>query len=149
MSHRTTCLPLARATVFCMRAAYYFNDFKSWAGSVMLGASKFGGHMLMSMNPKARSQTQKKRGCPDCESALVKRSSNSSHPLMASTYLVCKNPVCGATFTGTDEITHRLSPPSSPNPAILLPYTPSAIRRGVLAKLGLDTQESATPGAHV
>ncbi|MDN5420759.1 MAG: hypothetical protein L0G08_08235 [Pseudomonadales bacterium] len=61
---------------------------------------------------------------------------------MSKTLLVCKNAVCGATFTGIDEITHRLSPPSRPNPEIQLPYAPSAIRRGVLKELGLLTHDT-------
>jgi hypothetical protein len=59
---------------------------------------------------------------------------------MSVTYLVCNNAVCGATFAGVDEITHRLSPPSRPNPAIVLPYAPSAIRRGVLEQQGLPSE---------
>ncbi|QLG91323.1 ogr/Delta-like zinc finger family protein [Pseudomonas yamanorum] len=96
-----------------------------------------------------------RRRCPDCGSSLVKRSSESKHPLMSSTFLVCKNIVCGATFAGYDEITHRLSPPSTPNPEINLPYASTAIRRGVLEHLGItppppveDASEGAG-GAHV
>ncbi|MCY1352652.1 Ogr/Delta-like zinc finger [compost metagenome] len=81
-----------------------------------------------------------KRRCPDCGASLVKRSSESKHLLMSTTYLVCSNAVCGATFTGVDEITHRLSPPSRPNPAITLPFAPSALRRGVLEQQGLPSE---------
>lgn len=111
----------------------------------MLGASRFGAQIVMTAPPKTRTQAQAKRCCPDCGAALIKRSSSSCHPLMSSTYLVCKNPVCGATFTGTDEITHRLSPPSNPNPAIVLPYAPSAARRGVLRDLGLPLSSQQQP----
>ncbi|WP_244216314.1 ogr/Delta-like zinc finger family protein [Phytopseudomonas daroniae] len=99
----------------------------------------------MNATPKTRTQAQAKRCCPDCGAALIKRSSTSYHPLMSSTYLVCKNPVCGATFTGTDEITHRLSPPSNPNPAIALPYAPSNARRSVLQELGLPMERDQQP----
>lgn len=111
----------------------------------MLGASRFGAQTDMSATPKNRPQPQAKRGCPDCGAALIKRSSTSCHPLMSSTYLVCKNPVCGATFSGTDEITHRLSPPSNPNPAIALPYAPSIVRRSVLRDLGLPMERGQQP----
>lgn len=94
----------------------------------------------MTPNPKLTSQSQAKRPCPDCGAALIKRSSNSEHLLLSKTFLVCKNAVCGATFAGIDEITHRLSPPSQPNVDIQLPYAPSAIRRGVLRVLGLPSE---------
>lgn len=92
--------------------------------------------MPISAQPNIPAQGTKRR-CPDCGAALIKRSSNSEHVLLSTTLLVCKNAVCGATFTGIDEITHRLSPPSRPNPEIQLPYAQSAIRRGVLKELGL------------
>ncbi|MHA6572600.1 MULTISPECIES: ogr/Delta-like zinc finger family protein [Pseudomonas] len=126
----------------CERASYNLQRFKSWAGSMMLGPSRFGGLLPVSAIPKVRPQVQAKRRCPDCGAALIKRSSNSEHALMSKTLLVCKNAVCGATFTGIDEITHRLSPPSRPNPEIQLPYAPSAIRRGVLKELGLLTHDT-------
>lgn len=129
----------------CKRASYNLQRYKSWAGSMMLGPSRFGGLLPVSATPKARPQVQAKRRCPDCGAALIKRSSNSEHALMSKTLLVCKNAVCGATFTGIDEITHRLSPPSRPNPEIQLPYAPSAIRRSVLKELGLLTQDTQLP----
>lgn len=93
--------------------------------------------MLTSAQPKNQQQGIRRR-CPDCGAPLIKRSSSSEHVLMSKTFLVCKSAVCGATFAGVDEITHRLSPPSWPNPEIQLPYAPSAIRRGVLKELGLN-----------
>jgi predicted RNA-binding Zn-ribbon protein involved in translation (DUF1610 family) len=93
----------------------------------------------MTTHQRFKSQPQTKRPCPDCGAALIKRSSNSEHLLLSKTFLVCKSPVCGATFAGIDEITHRLSPPSQPNVDIQLPYAPSAIRRGVLTVLGLPS----------
>lgn len=86
-----------------------------------------------------------KRRCPDCGASLVKRTSEHKHPLLSATYLVCSNAVCGATFTGVDEITHRLSPPSRPNPAITLPYAPRALRRGVLEQQGLPSEMDYEP----
>lgn len=136
---------LAKSTRGCERAAYSPNKFLSCAESMMLGPSKLGAQIVMNANSKNRPQTQAKRPCPDCGTSLIKRSSSSCHPLMSSTYLVCKNPVCGATFTGTDEITHRLSPPSNPNPVIVLPYAPSTARRGVLQELGLPTDHESQP----
>ncbi|WP_230125251.1 ogr/Delta-like zinc finger family protein [Pseudomonas sp. Bi70] len=129
----------------CERDTYNPDRFLSWAGSLMLGQSRFGAHIAMSATHQNHPKAPVKRGCPDCGAALIKRSSSSCHPLMSSTYLVCKNPVCGATFTGTDEITHRLSPPSNPNPAIVLPYAPSAARRGVLRDLGLSLSSQQQP----
>ncbi|MFH6597508.1 ogr/Delta-like zinc finger family protein [Ectopseudomonas khazarica] len=82
-----------------------------------------------------------KRRCPDCGSPLIKRCSEMQHLLMAKTYLVCKNAVCGATFTGVDEITHRLSPPSQPNPDVDLPFAPAAARRAVLQEQRIATEK--------
>ncbi|KTS79125.1 hypothetical protein NS274_03670 [Pseudomonas oryzihabitans] len=62
----------------------------------------------------------------------------SKHPLLSRTFLICRNPVCGATFLGVDEITHRLSPSSQPNPTVTLPYAPSALRRAALDDLEQD-----------
>lgn len=87
----------------------------------------------------------KKRRCPDCGESLVKRSSESKHPLLSSTYLICKNPICGATFVGVDQITHRLSPPSQANPEIDLPYSPLVARR--TARKALDSKSKAGPGS--
>jgi predicted RNA-binding Zn-ribbon protein involved in translation (DUF1610 family) len=106
---------------------------------MMLGQSR-PGSLIMTTHPRFESKPQAKRPCPDCGAALIKRSSNSEHLLLSKTFLVCKNAVCGATFAGIDEITHRLSPPSLPNVDIQLPYAPSAIRRGVLRVLGLPTE---------
>lgn len=85
-----------------------------------------------------------KRPCPDCGAALVKRTSERLHPLYSETMLICKNPDCGATFVGCDEITHRLSPPADPNPSIALPYAPTAARRNWLEEIGL-LDESPRP----
>ncbi|WP_305955675.1 ogr/Delta-like zinc finger family protein [Pseudomonas sp. F01002] len=125
-----------RHAKICKRATHNRGKFQSWTGSMMLGPSRFGGKIPMSANPKTRRQ----RPCPDCGAALIRRSSNSEHLLLSKTLLVCKSAVCGATFTGIDEITHRLSPPSQPNTDIQLPYAPSAVRRGVLLALGLSTE---------
>lgn len=124
----------------CSRSAHNLVEFQSWARSVMLGQSRFGSLTLMTASTKPKSPLQVKRPCPDCGTPLLKRSSNSEHLLLSKTFLVCKNAVCGATFAGIDEITHRLSPPSQPNAEIRLPYAPSAIRRGVLVVLGLPTE---------
>ncbi|WP_081608134.1 ogr/Delta-like zinc finger family protein [Metapseudomonas furukawaii] len=91
--------------------------------------------------PPETTRSNIRRCCPDCGSPLVKRSSECKHVLLSTTYLVCRNVVCGATFAGVDEITHRLSPPSFPNPEIDLPYAPRVVRKGVLQALGLPTQQ--------
>ena len=83
-------------------------------------------------------KTKRGRQCPDCGASLVKRSSMNKHPLLSRTFLICRNPVCGATFLGVDEITHRLSPSSQPNPTVTLPYAPSALRRVALDDLEQD-----------
>ncbi|WP_375738405.1 ogr/Delta-like zinc finger family protein [Pseudomonas boanensis] len=91
--------------------------------------------------PPETTRSNLRRCCPDCGAPLLKRSSDCKHVLLSTTYLVCRNVVCGATFAGVDEITHRLSPPSFPNPEIKLPYAPNVIRRGVLKALGLQAQQ--------
>lgn len=134
----------------CRYRAYKSSAFQAWAGSGKLEASRHGGKVQMLTSAQSNKPPQgTKRRCPDCGSALIKRSSSSEHLLMSKTFLVCKNAVCGATFTGVDEITHRLSPPSWANPEIQLPYAPSAIRRGVLRELGIPTHDKyASPLSH-
>lgn len=130
----------------CKHGRYRPSRFHAWAGLGMLEASRKRGKIpMLSSAQSSRPAQGTKRRCPDCGSALIKRSSNSEHLLLSRTFLVCKNAVCGATFAGVDEITHRLSPPSWPNPEIQLPYAPSAIRRGVLRELGLPTHDPHTP----
>lgn len=99
----------------------------------------------MTNTPKSTRNNTPRRQCPDCGASLVKRSSTSKHPLLSRTFLICRNPVCGATFLGIDEITHRLSPSSQPNPDVTLPYAPSALRRSALDDLDQDA-EAARPG---
>lgn len=134
------------AEASCRGATYNSSRFQARAGLGMLEASRHGGTipMLTSAQPNKPQQGTKRR-CPDCGSALIKRSSSSEHLLMSKTLLVCKNAACGATFTGVDEITHRLSPPSWPNPEIQLPYASSAIRRGVHRDLNLLTHKEHSP----
>lgn len=136
----------------CNGWRYSARSFRSSAVLAMLEPSKIGGSAQMS-EPLTRSPKQPvsaaKRPCPDCGASLVKRSSRCEHALLSKTFLVCKNPVCGATFAGHDEITHRLSPPSQPNPEISLPYASSVIRRGVLLELGLQVGQEALPAPSV
>ena len=135
-----------RAESTCRGATYNSSRFQARAGLGMLEASRPGGKIpMLTSAQSSKPQQGTKRRCPDCGSALIKRSSSSEHLLMSKTLLVCKNAVCGATFTGVDEITHRLSPPSWPNPEIQLPYAPSAIRRGINRERDLPTHEEQSP----
>ena len=129
----------------CNNGHYNSGAFRSCAVQGMLEPSTSGGSPLMSetLQPE-KAKAKIKRCCPDCGTGLVKRSSSSQHPLMSKTILICKNPVCGASFSGVDEITHRLSPSSRPNPAIQLPFAPSALRRGVLQELDLPAEPDGT-----
>lgn len=82
--------------------------------------------------------TQKKkrsRPCPDCGSGLIRRTSAQLTPLIMQTLLICKNPVCGASFSGLDEITHRVSPPSEINPNIKLQVTSNEERKEIFKSL--------------
>lgn len=119
----------------CEPAHYKSSPFLSSASREMLLPVSRGEFTMT--RPIKPGPTHVRRRCPDCGSSLIKRSSEAKHALMSSTFLVCKNVVCGATFAGYDEITHRLSPPSFPNPEINLPYASTAIRRGVLEHLGI------------
>lgn len=83
-----------------------------------------------------------KRPCPDCGGPLLKRGSRLMSPLVSRTIIVCKNIVYGATFTGFDEITHRLSPPANPNPEIMIPMSPHAVKVEVLNSTGLALDEN-------
>lgn len=136
-------LPLTRRQTRtpCSLRRYSAMAFRSSPVLEMLEPSRIGGsiHMPNTSSTPRKNTNGIKRRCPDCGAGLVKRSSESQHVLMSRTFLVCKNAVCGATFAGVDEITHRLSPASQPNPEISLPYAPSAIRRNVLQELGLAT----------
>lgn len=121
--------------VFCRNAAYKSAACRSSAVQGKLGASRNHGVLTMTYTLQPAQKTKRGRQCPDCGASLVKRSSMSKHPLLSRTFLICRNPVCGATFLGVDEITHRLSPSSQPNPAVALPYAPSALRRAALDDL--------------
>ncbi|MFK1499088.1 ogr/Delta-like zinc finger family protein [Pseudomonas aeruginosa] len=135
------CPPHQETDSTCGDRPYKAAKYLSSAGLGMLEPSSHGGfHHMPNVDNHHRGPGTRRR-CPDCGSPLIKRSSASQHLLMSRTFLVCKNVVCGATFAGTDEITHRLSPPSRPNPEICLPYAPSAIRRGVLQVLGLPAED--------
>lgn len=120
----------------CGSARYKSAAYRSSAVQGKLGTSKIQGVLTMTNTPKSTRNATPRRRCPDCGASLVKRSSTSKHPLLSRTFLICRNPVCGATFLGVDEITHRLSPSSQPNPAVSLPYAPSALRRAALDDLG-------------
>lgn len=125
---------------FCRSATYKLAACRSSAVQGKLGASRNHGVQTMTDTPKAPRKIPRRRQCPDCGAALVKRTSMTKHLLLSRTYLVCRNPVCGATFLGVDEITHRLSPSSQPNPDVTLPYAPSALRRAALDDLEQDAE---------
>lgn len=120
----------------CSGACYKSAAYRSSAVQGKLGTSRIKGVPTMTNTSKSTRNTTPRRRCPDCGASLVKRSSTSKHPLLSRTFLICRNPVCGATFLGIDEITHRLSPSSQPNPAVTIPYAPSALRRTALDDLG-------------
>ena len=82
--------------------------------------------------------------CPDCGARIIKRDTKKKHLLLATTYLYCKNPVCGASFIGLEEITHRLSPSSQPNPDVALPYAQSALRNTVRLALNMPLEPEAS-----
>lgn len=48
--------------------------------------------------------------CEFCGSKLKKRTSSLEHRYLRFDVFVCENPVCAASFTGTTELTHILSP---------------------------------------
>lgn len=129
----------------CTRACYKSAAYRSSAVQGKLGTSRIQGVPTMTTPPKSTRKTTPRRRCPDCGASLVKRSSTSKHLLLSRTFLICRNPVCGATFLGIDEITHRLSPSSQPNPDITLPYAPSALRRAASTDLEQDP-EANCPG---
>lgn len=124
----------------CSSVSYKSAAYRSSAVQGKLGTSRIRGVPTMTNTPKSTRNTTPRRRCPDCGASLVKRSSTSKHPLLSRTFLICRNPVCGATFLGIDEITHRLSPSSQPNPDVILPYAPSALRRAASADLEQDHQ---------
>lgn len=129
----------------CASVRYKSAAYRSSAVQGKLGTSKIQGVPTMTNTPKSTRNATPRRRCPDCGASLVKRSSTSKHPLLSRTFLTCRNPVCGATFLGIDEITHRLSPSSQPNPDVTLPYAPSALRRAASADLEQDP-EADCPG---
>jgi hypothetical protein len=127
-------------TSCCNKQHYSTKYFKSEIISVILAWSKSTREYLMM---RVTIPGQKiKRPCPDCGGPLIKRGSRLMSPLVSRTIIVCKNIVCGATFTGFDEITHRLSPPSNPNPELMIPMSPHAVRVEVLNSTGLALDET-------
>ncbi|SEO53297.1 Ogr/Delta-like zinc finger [Pseudomonas sp. Snoq117.2] len=122
----------------CSSVCYKSAAYRSSVVQGKLGTSRNQGVPTMTNTPKSNRNTTPRRRCPDCGASLVKRSSTSKHLLLSRTFLICRNPVCGATFLGIDEITHRLSPSSQPNPDVTLPYAPNALRRAASADLEQD-----------
>ncbi|MDZ4262382.1 MAG: ogr/Delta-like zinc finger family protein [Pseudomonadota bacterium] len=84
---------------------------------------------------------KRNRPCPDCGSPLIRRTSDQLTLLITRTLVICKNPVCGASFSGLDEITHRISPPSVPNPDVKLPMSPKKVRNEILNSLTGEVDE--------
>ncbi len=80
--------------------------------------------------------------CPDCGARLIRRTSQVVHPLLQNIILVCQSAACGATFHGVSEITHRLSRPSSQNPAISLPFSSASTRAAIRKTEGLPAVEA-------
>lgn len=81
-------------------------------------------------------QQRLKYCCPDCGARIIRRTSEVVHPLLQKFYIVCTNLACGATYLGNSEITHRLSPPTNPNPEISLPWADS-VKRSAASKAGV------------
>lgn len=88
------------------------------------------------------SQKKRSRPCPDCGSPLIRRTSSHLTLLLTRTLLICKNPICGASFAGFDEITHRVSPPSQRNPEIKLPTVPGKDRKEIFNSITNKSQAS-------
>lgn len=61
--------------------------------------------------------------CPDCSCGLMRRTSEQISQFYQVTYFVCRNIACNASFCGSTQLSHRLSPPANPNPAVDLPYS--------------------------
>lgn len=82
--------------------------------------------------------------CPDCGAEIVRRTSEMMHTLLQRVYFLCRNVECGATFCGTTEITHRMSPGLIPNQSVSLPYTSRAI--GTMKRAGYDVDAKVLSG---
>jgi len=75
--------------------------------------------------------------CPFCHSKLLKRSSFLLHPYLRSDIYTCTNPLCNASFTGHNELTHLSSPTGLPDAApCQLPDMPPELRQQTLQVLG-------------
>lgn len=67
--------------------------------------------------------------CSHCHSPVRVRTSEGSHIQLRTLYLECTNIACAATYRGSLEVTHQLSPSGTPNPAVTLPFAPVAMRK--------------------
>ncbi len=79
--------------------------------------------------------------CPHCGYRLRTRNSIGEHPLLRTEYLECQNPGCHASFRGTREITHELSPSGLPNPAIKLQKASRIEKENISANLMGDANQ--------
>lgn len=79
--------------------------------------------------------------CPHCGYRLRTRNSIGEHPLLRTEYLECQNPGCHASFRGTREITHELSPSGIPNPQIKLEKASTVEKEQITAGLIGDANQ--------
>jgi len=85
--------------------------------------------------------------CPFCHSKLIKRSSFLLHPYLRSDTYTCTNPLCNASFTGHNELTHLTSPTGIPDAAPChLPEMPAELRQQAL-KEWRGQQSANEPGS--
>ena len=70
--------------------------------------------------------------CEFCGSKLFKRTSWLTHTHLRKDVYCCDNPVCNASFVGTTELTHILSPSGMAAMDSQLPKSPMYKRREVL-----------------
>ncbi|WP_417442100.1 ogr/Delta-like zinc finger family protein [Idiomarina sp.] len=62
--------------------------------------------------------------CPHCGGIATVRTSKSISPLVTQRYYVCKNHLCGHTYSAIEEITHSTSPSATPNTQVRLEVRP-------------------------
>ncbi len=73
--------------------------------------------------------------CPHCQAAAIIRTSEDLSLTIRRIYCRCTNPACGHCFVAHAVIVCTLSPPAAPNPAVLLPMSPTIQREALIQQL--------------
>ncbi|RHW21716.1 ogr/Delta-like zinc finger family protein [Pseudomonas jilinensis] len=72
--------------------------------------------------------------CPHCRGKMRIRTSEGQHIFLRVAYLQCTNEACSWSCRAQFEMTHELSPSSTPNPQAVLPMAPTKMRHQAMRR---------------